>query len=134
MIYFNSNPTLSKAGLNTAPRGYEWGNFWWARASYVQTLAMPLICIHNRFVYEEWLGFVCQNQAGSFNQSISFSGGQAAMCSSGAYSFAGSNDSLSLCPPNLPMGKSFTYESKVELIPCMDYNLSQYLESDSLAL
>ena len=28
MIYFKSNPTLNKAGLNTAPRGYEWGNFW----------------------------------------------------------------------------------------------------------
>ncbi len=28
IVYFKSNPSLNKAGLNAAPNGYMWGNFW----------------------------------------------------------------------------------------------------------
>eukprot|EP01039_Chlorochromonas_danica_P001392 gene1392-1513_t len=59
--HFMSDPLLNKAGFAISNHGWGWHNFWWARASYLQTLEYP---IRNpfRFYYEEWLGRVQQNK------------------------------------------------------------------------
>lgn len=96
---FRANSNLNKAGLGLAPQGFVWGNFFWARASYVKTLEHPLIA-DDRFYYERWLGYVAP-QMGERNSAA---------------------DGLTLCPPGEKMGTVYQNggEGRHNQIPCWD--------------
>ena len=52
---FQSNATVTRIGVHPHPAGWIWENFWWARASYLQSVAEP-IRTARRHYYEDWLG------------------------------------------------------------------------------
>ena len=45
---------VDTAGYTTSTVGWQWYNFWWARASYLQGIVEPLI-VPRRHYYEDWL-------------------------------------------------------------------------------
>lgn len=59
--HFMSDPHLNKAAFAISAHGWGWHNFWWARASYLQTLEHPIRTPY-RYYYEEWLGRQQQNK------------------------------------------------------------------------
>ena len=54
---FEANQTITRIGMYPAKDGWMWFNFWWARASYVKGLTLP-IRTARRHYYESWLGLV----------------------------------------------------------------------------
>lgn len=55
LYIFEKYPTIQKAGLMPAEKGWIWFNFWWARASYIISCS-PIEVSDDRFVCENWLG------------------------------------------------------------------------------
>lgn len=52
---FQANATVTRVGIFPSGMGWLWHNFWWARASYLQTLVEPIRSITYRHYYETWL-------------------------------------------------------------------------------
>ena len=52
---FQGNETVDRIGMFSSPAGWMWFNFWWARASYLQTVVEP-VRTTRRHYYESWLG------------------------------------------------------------------------------
>ena len=57
---FEKHPKIDKVGSTASPAGWIWWNYWWARASYLIRVDIP-IKTHNRYYYEEWLSRVLAN-------------------------------------------------------------------------
>lgn len=110
------HPELNKAGYAASPDGFIWLNFWFARASYLQTLVAPVIS-DNRWYYEDWLGRLDVDAKWPTLWSIefpethkSFQHGTVEQGSDLEVVYFGSSarDCLSLCKPSLPIGTNFT--------------------------
>lgn len=52
---------IDKIGINCAKGGWVWGNFWYVRGSYINSLEKP-IKTERRWYYEDWLGRVVANK------------------------------------------------------------------------
>lgn len=113
------HPELNKAGYAASPDGYIWLNFWFARASYLQTLVTPVIS-DNRYYYEDWLARLDVDAKWPALWSIEFPEthksirhGKVEQGSELENGYFGSNarDCLTLCKPRLPIGTNFTKNS-----------------------
>lgn len=95
---FRGHPNLNKAGIGISPSGVVWGNFWWARASYLRELETPKLMLNDRMYYEQWMGS----------------------------SRHGGSDGLTLCPPGLPIGEAYESgygpKNTSVMIPCWAYD------------
>ena len=108
---------VNKAGLAAGQDGQLFGNFWWIRASYAKKLVVPIIQ-KNRFWYEDWISLLAvQYNPSDFNilgRVHDFSINDVGL----PYRKSMAGDCISLCPPNLKLGKFFAREGTY--IPCWD--------------
>jgi hypothetical protein len=51
---FETHPTIDKIGSSASDAGWIWWNYWWARASYLFHVEIP-IKTERRYYYEDWL-------------------------------------------------------------------------------
>ena len=119
--YFNHH-NVNKAGIGTSDTGFQYGNFWWARASYVKLLMCPVLHNENRWYYENWLSyrrkskheqFKCGN--GPTPKVMNMTADSFCPCAEPYYS-SGPRDSVTLCPPGTAIG-AFYYQVE-RFIPC----------------
>ena len=54
---FDSHPHIDKIGSTSSDKGWIWWNYWWARASYLIQVEIP-IKTERRHYYEDWLSRV----------------------------------------------------------------------------
>lgn len=65
--------TLNKVGYEASTQGFQWFNFWWARASYLQQLEHPKASPDDRWYYEFWLSHLKEGVSSSMDcYSLSF--------------------------------------------------------------
>jgi len=50
---FDTNCQVNKIGYAASEQGFFWGNFWWARGSYICECVEPIV--YSEFYYETWL-------------------------------------------------------------------------------
>lgn len=116
---FGKHLELNKAGYGASKEGFIWLNFWFARASYLQTLVVPVIS-DNRYYYEYWLGRLDRAAIWPALWSMEFPETHKSMNISKVeqgsdievgYFGSSSKDCLSLCKPGLPIGTNFSKHS-----------------------
>jgi len=126
---------VNKAGIATSDTGFVYGNFWWVRASYVKKLMCPIRYkeYKDRWYYENWLSFkikepiktpendcMINNNHTNIIDSMNKNEDMTCPCIE-KYSYSGPKDSVTLCPPNTPIGMSFKQEAAngiEKYIPC----------------
>jgi hypothetical protein len=94
---FNSDSRVMKAGYVASTSGWIWFNFWWVRASYLQTVVKPIIT-PRRHYYEDWLA------------RINLHPGQSQPIDESGCKFVDASDCLSLCTDNVDKRLGFGQE------------------------
>lgn len=131
-VNYFENHLVNKAGIGASHEGFEYGNFWWARASYVKSLICPVLHNENRWYFEDWLSyrrkykhelFKCDDQQSSQVSSLpsttmlNITEDFFCPCTE-PHIISEPKDSVSLCPPGTPIGLS--YPRHGTMIPCWD--------------
>ena len=130
------NSLVNKAGIAASHEGFEYGNFWWARASYLKSLVCPVVHNENRWYFEDWLSyrrqyqhelFKCDDKQPSSQDSslpsmtmLNVTEDFICPCSEPHIIIREleAKDTLTLCPPGTPLGES--YQRFGPAIPCWD--------------